>query len=151
MSDPYLVSPAEPVTLEYIKAAVSQRVSPEFAESIRANVRRDPVSGALIRSLTAYVLTERLPPEQITAWKTFAFDVPASPWQQFKASHADDWWMRWLVARRPARVVTHRFVGELVAKVDRRYAWPKARVMPQNWGDPVRMFTTNQSVRWDQM
>lgn len=136
------------VTLTWIKSQIANVVTPEFAEGVTANVFRDQVWGGMTHQLVASVLAEKLPPERVAEQKTFTFSVPASPWQQFKSSHAESWWLRWLVRRRPAAMVTHGFVGELTVDLDRYWAYPEARVA-RGMGTPVRVAMFNQTAAWE--
>ncbi len=137
------------VTLDWVKVAVAARVSAEFADDARLDIRREAWNN-LVYKLSSHVLTDKLPPETITERKTFRFEVPASPWQQFKATHAHRWWMRSVVARRPVRMVEHLRIGELVVNLERFHAYPQAKVAKQ-LGQARQGFNLTREVRWDEV
>ena len=116
------------VTLEWIKFAASQVVTEEFADSVRPEFYRDQVWGRLVHQITVKVLADQLPPEREVVRDTFTVFVPKSPWQQFKLNHAERWWLRWLVRRRPVRQAAHVFQGELVVDLTRYQTFPEARI-----------------------
>lgn len=136
----------ESVTLHWVKAAIAERVSPEFAADAQIDIERGPW-GELVYRVAAYVLTDKLPPDVVTEQGTLRIEVPASPWQQFKATHADRWWMRHLVARRPVRMVEHVRTGELVVNLERFHAYPQAR-MTRQLGRATQSFMLTREVRW---
>lgn len=137
------------ITLEWVKAAIAVQVSPEFAQSVQVDIEEGPW-GNLVYRVAGHVLADKLPPDVVTERKTFRFEVPASPWQQFKATHSNRWWMRRIVARRPVRMVEHVHVGELVVSLERFHAYPQAKVARQ-LGEPTRSFMLTPEVRWDEL
>lgn len=145
--DPYAPVPVDTVTLEWIKAAAQAAVSAEFAASIDAKLVHQTWY-RLVHQLTARVLADQLPPEQATTTKVFTFEIPATWWQAFKADHADSWWLAWLVSRRPVRTRVYRREGRLDIELRRYWSWPKAKVLPSEWGSPVRVSTLDQVVTW---
>lgn len=147
MDDPLAGVLVEDVVLNWLKVGVTQRVSAEFADTLRVQQHVDHLLGQWVYSIAGYVLAEHLPPETVTERKPFAFDVPASPWQQFKAVNGHRWWVRWLVKRRPVRLVTHRFTGELSVRLDRYWTYPQARV-PYDHGRPYRVAVLNREIDW---
>ena len=136
------------VTLEWIKVAVADGVSPEFAADVRADIENGPW-GHLVYQMASYVLTDKLPPEVVTERGTFHIEVPASPWQQFKATHSDRWWMRRIVARRPVRMVEHARTAELVVNLERFHAYPQAKYS-RELGRPTLSFMLTRQFRWDE-
>lgn len=56
---------------------------------------------ALRVELRATMIGKKLPPHTVTRTRVFSVDLFDSPWQHFKANHADAWWLRWLVRRHP--------------------------------------------------
>jgi hypothetical protein len=137
----------ETFTLEWLKLAAQRRVSAEFAESVTPAVYRDTLWGDLVHQLTARVLADQLPPETVTDEHTFVFPVPGSPWQQFKATHADSWWLRWLTKMRPPTYVKHYRNGSLTVDLRRYHIYPQARVSPQ-LGQPYRTFVMEKTARY---
>lgn len=138
------------VTLEWLKVQVSSAVSAEFAESMRPEVYRDEVLGHLVYQLRCHVLADRLPPESVTTTDRLMVQVPASPWQQFKSTHAAKWWLRALVRRRPVRMVEHAFTAELTVELSRFWTYPEAKELPERFGRPYKAMTMAQSVTWDE-
>jgi len=135
------------VTLEWIKLAATNAVSPEFAETVRADIYRDEVWGRLTHQLTAQVLAERLPSGHVEETKTFTIDVPASPWQQFKQDHETAWWLRWLTKWRPPLLRTHRQSCHMSVDITRYWSYPEARIARQ-LGRPVRVAMLNPVANW---
>lgn len=133
-------------TLDWLKVGATKRVSPEFAQTLNAQIMPNPVWDGLLYTLTAKVLAEQLPPSQVTETKRFDFDVPASPWQAYKNTHADRWWMRRLVRRRPVRMITYTRDVTLTVDLDRYCLYPQAKVLPDTYGRPVRV--ADVSSRW---
>lgn len=136
------------VALEWVKAAIAVRVSPEFAADARVDIEHGPW-GELVHRVASHVLADKLPPDVVTERGTFRFEIPASPWQQFKATHSDRWWMRRLVARRPVRMVEHVRTGELIVNLERFHAYPQAR-MTRQLGRSTQSFMLAREVRWDE-
>lgn len=136
------------VTLEWVKAAIAVRVSPEFAADAQVDIEHGPW-GDIVHRVAAYVLTDKLPPDVVTERGTFRIEVPASPWQQFKATHAARWWMRRIVARRPVRMVEHVRTAELAVNLERFHAYPQAR-MARQLGRPTQSFMLTREFRWDE-
>lgn len=136
------------ITLNWVRVQVANAVTPEFAETVRPEIVRREVWGQLVYALRAKVLADQLPPERETAEKTFRFPVPASPWQQFKGLHAETWWLRWLVRRRPVRTVDHVFRGELVVDLTRHRTYPEARISADRMGSSYRVAILNASANW---
>jgi len=140
----------ESVLLEQIKVGVQQRVTDEVATTVRLSTWRDHMRDELVYRLTAFMLGEQLPPETIIEHQTLVVAVPASPWQQYKQSHATRWWMRWLVRRRPVREVDHTRTAELRVDLRRYWAYPQAKIaMAERLGRPIRVAMTNTDVGWE--
>ena len=69
-------------------------------------------------------------------------DFPTSPWQFFKQRHADSWWLRWLVVRRP--VVTERHTIKAEVEVEAHRTYPESRIAIPDMGQPVIW----EQLRW---
>lgn len=139
----------ETLTLEWLKVGLTQRVSAEFADTVSVETWRDALLHQIALAITAHVLAERLPPARVIERREFAFEVPASPWQQLKATHAGSWWLGWLVKRHPVVTVTHRFVGELSVDLSRFWTFPQSRVPRGRFGDPYRALIVSATPSWD--
>lgn len=153
--DPMRIEPASvPVTQVTMDALTSSiRYAVAGSELARNNVHLrhwwDPIAQTMVLELQAGLLAERLPPERIEAGEIFIFPVPASPWQQFKALHGTAWWLRWLVRRRPPRIIEHTFRGELTVDLRRWHAYPKATMPDQaGFGTPVRVSEWDRRATW---
>lgn len=98
----------------------------------------------LFLKLKAYVLTHQLAEHSVSRRRTVSW--PASPWQHFKRRHAESWWLRWLVARRPVRLQHET--------VDFQEAWTELAAYPwqthlppfPELGRPNRVVLSD--VRW---
>jgi hypothetical protein len=75
------------------------------AGSVRLEEYRDWERADLVRSVTAEVLVERLPPVRIVKSETVDFPRPATWWEFFKLQYASRWWLRRLVRALPPRMV----------------------------------------------
>lgn len=106
---------------------------------------RDSVSTEVVREagrlwvrLQADVLTDHLPPEQVTESTSVTFQAPASWWQHFKAQHGSARWLSWLVRRRPVRYETEQKTVTVVVDLNRFRVFPQADVpYPAEFGDQV--------------
>lgn len=93
----------------------------------------DDLAAEMIR-VESEVLAERVVSDTQTVAGTVEF--PESPWQFFKARHADSWWLRWLVRRRPVRYAKH--LHEATVYLTRYATYPSATLLPQDtFGEPV--------------
>lgn len=68
------------------------------------------------------VLAEHLASD--TYEKSLYFSYPATTWQMFKNTHAESWWLGWLVRRRPVKM--HEVEKTAVVHVDRYLKYPAA-------------------------
>jgi hypothetical protein len=131
---------------EWQKIASALPIAREFLESMPPGIQDpafsfSPMGFALdqvVLHLRAFVLTHDLGEHSVTRTKTV--DWPATPWQHWKQRHAEAWWLRWFVARRPVRMQTevvdfHEAWQELAA-----YPWQtRLPRMPEGFGAPSRM------------
>ena len=118
-----------------------------FPESVFLNARWDLVYRDIKTmrvEMNSYVLADHLADDSYS--RTEVFKAPTSPWQFFKQRHAESWWLRWLVQRRP--VVTDRHEVTVTVDVARYLGYPQAPSMSQTWGPPVIMehVRVNKSV-----
>ena len=140
----------EQFTLEWLKVGLQTRIPQTVMDTIEVRAWRDDMLDDMVFALRAKVLADQLPPEKITRRRDVSWEVPASPWQHFKQHHANSWWLRWLVTRRPARLDTHRKMVEFTVDLRRYRTYPEARVSPAWLGRPVRAAVVDTSWREEQ-
>lgn len=98
------------------------------------------VLGPLMLRLESQVLAEKLVGGTYTG--TGHKDFPTSPWQFFKQRHADSWWLRWLVVRRPVNTERHTITAKVEVEAHRTY--PESTIAIPALGRPVVV----EQVRW---
>jgi hypothetical protein len=80
-----------------------------------------------------FVVAEKLAADRyhtMVGWKQ-----PATTWDMYKHTHADSWWLGWLVRRRPARCKQYSQLATI--EVERYAAYPDATVEFPHLGKPV--------------
>lgn len=133
---------------EWLKVGVTNAVSAELAASLKFETLRDEVCDQIIYRLTAQVLADQLPPERVERSSSATFDVPASWWQAWKAEHPG-LWRGWLRRRWPALTAEHTRTMTLSVDLRRYRVYPEqTAVLPQYFGRPVLVATSDTSVRW---
>lgn len=96
--------------------------------------------GGLMVRLESEVLAEKLVGGTYTGYGHK--DFPSSPWQFFKQNHAESWWLRWLVVRRPVK--TERHTIKSVVEVEAHRTYPSSRIQTPDLGKPVIW----EQLRW---
>lgn len=117
------------VALEQRKVGAALEVSRQASLSVRPDVLAD----RLLMQLESYVLAEKLVGDTKTV--TGAIDFPSSPWQFYKQRHAESWWLRWLVNRRPVRTTAHRY--ERYVTFERYAHYPRSTLRVPELGRAV--------------
>lgn len=93
----------------------------------------DMLVDQLVVRLESYVQTEKLVGDTKAVY--LHLDFPASPWQHYKQKHANAWWLRWLVVRRPVVLKTHSQQRDVVFE---RYAlYPESALQTRELGRPI--------------
>lgn len=138
---------------DWQKFGAVQAVTREFLDEIgippgvaRVSVTtvEDPFRDLVFARLKAYVLTHQLAEHGVTRSRTVEW--PATPWQHFKKRHAESWWLRWLVARRPVRM-QHEVVDFQEAWTElAAYPWQTHLPPFPKLGRPNRVVLSD--VRW---
>jgi hypothetical protein len=101
------------------------------------------------------ILSDDLPPETFTARHHIRYEVPASTWQMFKKRHAQRWYARRLVARRPVRYEPDPDMRGTDAvctfNLERWRSYPQAKVqLPRDrFGDAMRFHSIDGPL-WTQ-
>lgn len=149
-STPESLEPQGPAPRRYMfewrKVGVVQAVSREFLEDhgippgvqdVDVTVAEDLFADRMIARLRSWVLTHQLAEHEVIRTRTVEW--PATPWQHWKQRHAEAWWLRWFVARRPVRmqeqVVDFREAWQELAA----YPWQERLPLVRSLGRPVRM------------
>lgn len=70
------------------------------------------------------------------------FKYPATTWQMYKMTHADSWWLGWLVRRRPVRWQEQYQTVKI--KVDRYLKYPEATIEFKQLGHPIPYETVQE-------
>ena len=117
----------ERVKLSPLKVGMTLQASAKY-ETVPSNL----VADELMYRLTAYVLSEKLALETYTATKVYS--RPASTWQMFKQAHENSWWLRWLIQRRPIKMLREPHV--VTVDLERNFTYPESNLVPQ-LGRPV--------------
>lgn len=101
----------------------------------------------LMVKLETQVLTDRLPPVQVTESLVVEFQRPATWWEHLKDTYRGRWWMRRLVRRRPPRFEVVKRTAEVTVDLRRFRTYPRADVVPPEpvFGRPV--FWSESEVR----
>lgn len=137
-------------------------------DCLTADLRREMVADRLDEmalELTVKVLAENLPTITVIERSTMVglearaavqCEVPATWWDHLKDTHADTWWLRWLVRRRP--VATRTLRAERVERDTRRVTlsvdvggmvlYPESAlpVRPEEYGRPVRRVHVDSGI-----
>lgn len=88
----------------------------------------------VVTSLTSYVLADHIASDTYTAREMF--EAPRSTWQMFKRTHAESWWLGWLVRWHPVENATEtRLVS---VQVKRYLTYPDAAIRTPSLG-PYRV------------
>jgi hypothetical protein len=87
----------------------------------------------LTAEMRGYLVADHLADDVYTDAATVEY--PRSTWQMFKHTHADSWWLRWLVRRRPVEMDAQTRM--LRVEVGRYLAYPEAVVQVPKFGRPV--------------
>jgi hypothetical protein len=133
-------------TLQWMKLASRQVVDAEGIHYGTPQFINDFMTHTVMR-LTAKVLTERLPDRHYAMATTVTFEHPATTWQMFKSRHADSWWLRWLVDRRPVRMATQSRQATAILDISDYLAYPhQTRVIPE-MGSAVRVPVITETWR----
>ena len=98
------------------------------------------INGELVRSLRSRVLADHLADDVFTA--STSFEAPRSTWQMFKQTHAESWWLRWLVERHPVEMATQR--RDVAVNVARYLTYPDAAIRTPEFGPHVIYETARQ-------
>lgn len=126
----------EAVTLPLQQYKVARRVPLNTLLSSYETVNPATLVKEMVIELEAKVLSHQTVSDTKRVNHEVAFDhqhhFPASPWQFFKQRHADSWWLRWLVTRRPVQttrhtVRTHKIITTEV-RFERYDTYPQATV-----------------------
>ncbi len=112
--------------------------------------------------LSAYVLSERLPPVEVaqtvrvTDARTVEWAAPATWWDHWKLAHRGSWWAGWFVRLRPAAVVWRKNTVHMAKNVtltvnlDRYRSYPHSNLrLPDSMGDAVLVHTLDKQVAWE--
>jgi hypothetical protein len=90
------------VELTFKRYAQQFLVNEELFLDVDAQVQHE-IFGQYLFQFRTRILTDDLPPKQITERTRITHEVPASSWQMWKKRHAKRWYARRLVARWPVR------------------------------------------------
>ncbi len=137
-------------TLTAVKVAVTEHVSREFADRLELNSAFDHVGRRVGLRVSAYVLSEELPPATLTDQASFTVPRFATWYDHFAATYRGRWWARLLrLDRREVRFVDEPHTHTLTVAVRPRWTYPKAdRVLPaRDFGPTVlKVATTRESA-----
>lgn len=131
------VSP-ERIVLDRLRVGAQTSVGRDAVLRVQENYQ-DFLGGLMFR-LESEVLAERLVGGKYAGYGHR--DFPTSPWQFFKQRHADSWWLRWLVVRRPVMTERHTIKAEVEVEAHRTY--PESRIAIPDMGRPVIV----EQLRW---
>lgn len=144
---------SETITLNFKQFAAQVAMEDIPLHGLDVRVQREAF-GQLLYQLRARVLTDDLPPQQLTKQTRVTYEVPASTWQMWKKRHAHRWYARRLVDRWPVRYELDpdgRGTNAVCTfDLERWRAYPQAKVqIPEDrFGRPV-LFHTIRDLRWD--
>lgn len=132
------------LTLVRKRLSMTQILPRDLIEaSIDADSMMSYFTDDVLLRFKAAILGEELPPATDTAHE----QVPLTWWDHFKADHAERWWLRSLVRRRPprARTITLTTTWENMAA----YPWAQLRTqpVPPSLGDPVWLSWMTSTVK----
>lgn len=140
------------LALTFKRYAQQFAMNEELFLDMDASVQRDFLRDQLLFRLTTKILTDDLPPEQITARHYVTYEVPTSTWQMWKKRHAHRWYARRLVARWSVRYEPDpedRGVEAVCTfNLERYRTYPRAQVrVPKELGPTVLMHAI-RDLRW---
>jgi hypothetical protein len=135
LKDPY----SHMLMLEWQRVASSHAIGAATLREAELHQFFDVVTDSLVHGLTTFVLTEQLPPKEVTK----EVEVPETWWQHTKLVHFPTF-SRWL--RRPPRFRTITMHVE----VEGMLTFPHSNlVYPKKLGKPVLIATTTvDGARW---
>lgn len=120
------------------------------ARNLRAIVENE--FQGMVCKLGTTILAEKLPPDRVIRPVSVVFHFPATPWQLFKHQHRHSRWLGWLARTWPVRTFPATKTATLSVELQKYFAYPKAKNLPPEYGDPVRchdiVVHTGQSVDW---
>lgn len=90
------------VEAEFKRYVMMQTVDQDIMFDVEPSMHQE-IWGDLVFRLKASILSDDLPPETAEERTFVRYEVPASTWQAFKKRHAQSWYLKALVARRPVR------------------------------------------------
>jgi hypothetical protein len=146
---PIAGSSYDTIQLDRLEVGFRQRLGAHTLESMRLEHHEDRLTLDLIRSVTAEVLAEKLPPERVERSQTFGIDFPASPFQHWKQKHATRWWLRRFVRRWPVRTERLTREARLTVNLERYRTYPEANYVlpPDKFGAPYRVAVLREDWR----
>lgn len=141
--------PYETVQLERVRVAV-RNVLYDVGPTVSASADVEWHAEQMALEVSAYVLSERLPPERFETSQKFPVSWPDGWWQMWLHEHRSWPVVRSWLKRRPVRMHTEWKLATVVTDLERYRSYPKARVqLPEDrWGAPVLASVVTSRVRW---
>jgi hypothetical protein len=90
------------IELTFKQVAMQFMATEELFLNVDTRVQKE-IFGQFLFQFRTKILTDDLPPAQVTQRTRITYEVPASTWQMWKKRHARRWYARRLVARWPVR------------------------------------------------
>lgn len=138
VADPRVTRRMVAMPVKQISVSGVVGVGPFMRDSARVSTEVQLAAGRLWVRLEADVLTDHLPPVQVTESESVTFQRPASWWQHFKAQYGSARWLSWLVRRRPVQYEDEQKTLTVVVDLQRFRVFPQAEFRyPNEFGCAV--------------
>jgi hypothetical protein len=135
-------------TLHMVKLGVRHVISDEVAATMRLDWARAELVRGMVAQLSAYVLADQLAPATFTGDFRAEFRAYATWRDHWKASRKDSWWMRLILRRWPIQRKLIVRPGRATVLIDRKVAYPQARISMPQLGRPLRIAQPNP-MTWE--
>lgn len=126
------VEPQDAVLITHQKILEPTKIGLTIRQNLSHTEEFDVDHNEIIHIFESSLLREHLATDHYQG--DTAYQWPATTWQMFKATHADSWWLGWLVRRHPVRM--RKETRMVVIRVDRYAAYPEADVPLKDLGRP---------------
>lgn len=96
----------------------------------------------VIFSFESYVLTENLPPQEVSKEVRFDVDIFESAWQLWKYNRRNSKIFGWVTRKWPVKYGTHRHIEKASVVLEGKYVYPEAHgiAFSERLGQPIRWF-----------